>query len=119
MGVYMNRRVRFVFLGILALGVLEALHPLSSFAKKTDDPSFPKDWQVCKADADCVVIKGVCGNWDCVNVSGRNELDKVNRNMEKKYGCGPSPVTPKPQPKAFCSPKGCRCQVPAAAKSGW
>ncbi len=115
----MKRDVHFLLLGLVALGLVWGAGSLNAYAKKTEDPSFPKDWQVCKIDTDCVVVTGVCGNWDCVNNSAKDELDKVNRKMEQRYGCSVSAVTPQPQPKAVCKPKGCRCESPALKKTGW
>jgi hypothetical protein len=97
-------------LGILVLATTLGAWAAPARAEITSEPPFPAVWLTCKADTECQVVKGVCGAWDCVNAKGVPTLLKLNPKMEKDYGCG-GPVTPKPKPKAVCTPKGCRCQL--------
>jgi len=105
-------------LAMIALGIFLAFWGRQAAAEKTGDSPFPKFWLECKSDADCRVVQGVCGAWDCVNRRATAELDTLNRKMEKDYGCGGGAGSVRPKPRAICKTESCRCDFEPTPKPG-
>lgn len=95
--------MKHVFLAaLLTLALFSAMPAFAETAEQIVSNDHP-DFFTCKKDAECVVVKGLCGEWRVVNIENEKKLtDAINylslATICKEY----APVRGKPG--AGCSP---------------
>ncbi len=85
-----------------------ALCLLSSTVLQAQDPKFDASWRHCEANPECVVIRGSCGEPECVNRRFSEKASEWYRNSSGEVDC--LRWFGEQQAKAVCQENQCRCE---------
>lgn len=99
---------QFFLYGILLFAVCAALPAQAETAEDIVTGEHPEYYH-CRKDEECLVVKGLCGEWRVVNVMNEKKLTDAVNYLSVAVNCKEYAPT-RSMPNAGCSPDGI-CQL--------